>query len=95
MIYKKLTFICLVFLFCTSNAHCEYRVYQYFVKSKFKLPYDSEAYLVTSSLDPVSYISYHGGQDSIKINLLRTWMCKGNTSKNKYCDPPAKKIINN
>jgi len=65
----------------------EYRVFQYYVKSKFKLPYDSEAYLVTSTLDPVSYIAYNGGKDSIKVDLLKTWYCPGDTSKQEICKP--------
>ncbi len=90
MINKKIFFSLLtLIILSTSNAFSEYRVYQYYVKSKFKLPYDTEAYLVTSTLDPISYISYHGGEDSINVNLLRTWMCKGDTSKKDYCKPAA------
>ena len=53
------------------------------------MPQDTKAYLVTDTLDPVSYISYHGGGDSIAIDLLRTWMCKGHTGGNtELCKAP-------
>ncbi|WP_164848426.1 hypothetical protein [Halobacteriovorax sp. HLS] len=59
--------------------NAEYRVYQYYVKSRIQLPVDNKGYLVTSTLDPVSYLSYHGGNSSIRVDMLRSWMCKGHT----------------
>lgn len=71
------------------NAHAEYRVYQYYVKSKLRMPTDQNGYLVTSTLDPVSYISYHGGNTSLKVDLLRSWMCVGHTgNKRELCQGP-------
>jgi hypothetical protein len=91
MIRKKI-YIFLVFLISFS-AHSEYRVYQYFVKSKFNLPQDKEGHLVTSTLDPVSYIAYHGGLYSIEIDLLRSWICKGHTGDFKsICNSPLDKF---
>ena len=76
-----------------KQAEAEYRVYQYFVKSKFNLPQDKEGHLVTSTLDPVSYIAYHGGLQSIEIDLLRTWVCKGHTGYFKnFCESPLDKL---
>ena len=95
---KKLNTILFNFIFGTffllpMQAQAEYRVYQYFVKSKFNLPQDKEGHLVTSTLDPVSYIAYHGGQQSIEIDLLRTWVCKGHTGYfKKFCDSPLDKL---
>ena len=81
------------FLLTPGEASAEYRVYQYFVKSKFNLPQDKEGHLVTSTLDPVSYIAYHGGRQSIEIDLLRTWVCKGHTGHfKKFCDSPLDKL---
>ena len=80
-------------LFTPKKVHAEYRVYQYFVKSKFNLPQDKEGHLVTSTLDPVSYVAYHGGRQSIEIDLLRTWVCKGHTGYfKKFCDSPLDKL---
>ena len=43
------------------------------------------ARIVTSTLDPVSYAAYHGGNLTLEVNLLRTWQCMGNTSKKSIC----------
>lgn len=80
---KNLSFIRLIILavivFAQASTMAEYRVYQYYVKSKLQQPIDANSYLVTSTLDPVSYLSYHGGNSSIRVDLLRSWMCKGHT----------------
>ena len=86
-IFFKL-FLTGLFLGSPLIGHSEYRVYQYYVKPKYNLPQDLGPYLVTSTLDPVSYVSYHGGNSSIEVNLLRTWMCKGYTGNKKYCRAP-------
>ena len=95
---KKINTILFNFIFgiiflLPIQSHAEYRVYQYFVKSKFNLPQDKEGHLVTSTLDPVSYIAYHGGRQSIEIDLLRTWVCKGHTGYFKnFCESPLDKL---
>lgn len=43
------------------------------------------AELVTSTLDPIAYVAYHGGDESVEVNLLRSWQCMGNTSKAQVC----------
>jgi hypothetical protein len=69
----------------SQSLLAEYRVYQYYVQTKLQnitnVPYE----VVTSTLDPKSYVAYHGGTESISINLLRSWMCFGNTSKQDVC----------
>ena len=84
----KLTLLLSLLAFSVTS-HAEYRVYQYYVKSVFKSPKDNSQYLVTSSLDPVSYLHYHGGSDNIKVDLLRTWTCEGYTGgDNQLCKSP-------
>lgn len=79
----------LLLLICANSAIAEYRVYQYYVRAKYPMPQDGDAYIVTSSLSPTSYLSYHGGEESIDIEMLRTWMCKGYTGNGqKFCDAP-------
>ncbi len=75
-------FIVLVLM---NSAHAEYRVYQYYIKSKTENVNSPNAQLVTSTLDPVSYAAYHGGKLTLDINLLRSWICLGNTSKKEIC----------
>ncbi|MBF0315059.1 MAG: hypothetical protein HQK52_16670 [Oligoflexia bacterium] len=94
----------LLWLFFMSFTACaEYRVYQYYVtpvdySNVSNLPQKPSITttvptIVTTSLDPVSYLAYHGGNSSINIQLLRSWMCPGFTSEKRYCDSPYKQII--
>lgn len=46
------------------------------------------SFIVTSTLDPKSYVSYHGGNSSIRVNLLKTWTCKGHTGAKSVCNDP-------
>jgi len=68
-----------------SEAFGEYRVYQYYVKSKVQNINSPDAQIVTSTLNPVSYVAYNGGSLSVEINLLRSWLCMGNTSHQSVC----------
>ena len=43
------------------------------------------AELVTSTLNPLAYIAYHGGKESVEVNLLRSWQCMGDTSNSPVC----------
>lgn len=92
---KRLAFI-LVLLSVSLSTKAEYRVYQYLVRAKLKLPQDIKPYLVTSSLDPVSYLAYHGGQEALKLDLLRTWVCPGHTGGYKiHCESPYGQVVEN
>ncbi len=72
----------------------EYRVYQYQVVSRFPGEYQAKPHVVTSTLDPVSYLSYHGGETSIAVDLMRSWTCQGHTGGMKdYCLGPAERSI--
>lgn len=74
----------------TVPAQAEYRVYQYMVRSKYQMPQDKNSYVVTSTLDPQSYLAYHGGEQSLDVNLLRTWKCEGHTGLGKQlCTGPS------
>ena len=81
---KKSTLISFLF-FISMPAFSEYRVYQYYVRSKTQNINPSNATLVTSTLNPISYAAYHGGKLSVEVNLLRSWVCLGNTSKQDVC----------
>lgn len=78
----SLTLFVLIF---STQAFCEYRVYQYYVRSKLQNITTVPSEIVTSTLNPVSYIAYHGGNESVEVNLLRSWQCMGNTSKQPVC----------
>ncbi len=85
----------LTFSFCISKeALAEYRVYQYYVRSKISFLTNPKATLITSTLDPSSYAVYNGGASSIEVNLLRSWICLGNTSKKAPCTISEGKELN-
>lgn len=69
----------------TTPVFGEYRVYQYYVRSKTQNINPSNAQVVTSTLNPTSYAAYNGGKLSIEVNLLRSWVCMGNTSHQQVC----------
>ncbi len=69
----------------TTPVFGEYRVYQYYVRSKTKNINPPNAQVVTSTLNPISYAAYNGGKLSIEVNLLRSWVCMGNTSHQDVC----------
>ena len=91
MLLKMLLSSLIIFLLPVMSS-AEYQAYQYYVKSKYNLTQKSKSYLVTSTMDPVSYISYHGGSESISVDLLRTWMCMGDTSRKDICEGPLSKV---
>lgn len=66
-------------------AFGEYRVYQYYVRSKVQNINPPNAQVVTSTLNPTSYAAYNGGKLSVEVNLLRSWVCMGNTSQKEVC----------
>ncbi|OFZ26817.1 MAG: hypothetical protein A2381_06660 [Bdellovibrionales bacterium RIFOXYB1_FULL_37_110] len=75
--------------FFTGNLWAEYRAYQYYVTSKYSFPQKTQSYLVTSTLTPDAYISYHGGNDVIALDLVQTWMCLGHTGQKLICPSPT------
>ena len=74
----------------SSGVQAEYRLYQYLIRPlQTKISgVPSKPYRTTSSLDPVSYQSYHGGAQTQEIHLLQSWMCRGHTSKKRPCPAP-------
>ena len=89
---KKL--IALLLFYLPLSACAEYRVYQYQVRSRFPNDYQEKPHIVTSTLDPVSYLAYHGGETSIAVDLMRSWTCKGHTGGFKEaCLSPLERSI--
>lgn len=66
------------------QCFAEYRAYQYQVVDPYHP--SSIPMILTSSLNPVAFRSYHG--QSLDTTLLRTWMCYGHTSRQKICPYP-------
>ncbi len=90
----KVTMITILIYSIMLSCNAEYRVYQYFVKSKSFKAQDNGSYIVTTSLNPVTYRAYHGGQETITLDSMRTWICPGYTGKFKqYCPSPYSKLL--
>ncbi len=94
--FGKKHFIFTSFLFfSTTCLLAEYRVYQYQVSSKSYF-HHQRGRIIVSTLDPQSYLAYHGGAGGpLKVQLLRTWMCFGDTSKKEICASPLKTFADN
>ncbi len=69
----------------TTPVFGEYRFYQYYIRSKVQNINPPNAQVVTSTLNPTSYAAYNGGKLSVEVNLLRSWVCMGNTSHKDVC----------
>ncbi|EQC46317.1 hypothetical protein [Bacteriovorax sp. Seq25_V] len=87
-IFSKIALFSLI----SIPAFAEYRVYQYIVSPRLQTRTPS-SFTVTSTLDPKTYVTYHGGMNALRINLLKTWTCKGNTSASDICDDPVAKLM--
>lgn len=88
---KKIALISLCFI---SFAQAEYRVYQYIVTNKIQSVLDAPlSSTQVSTLNPVSYIAYNGGNSLISVDLIRTWVCPGRTANFKeLCQSPYAKL---
>lgn len=74
-----------------SLASAEYRVYQYSIDY---LNIDNQIeknVIISSTLDAKAYKSYYGIKQQ-NIQLLRTWICPGNTSQRAICLSPYEKM---
>jgi hypothetical protein len=82
-----------LFLLNCQIVQAEYRVYQYIVQNKIKTNDEPAGKIMLSSLDPVSFGSYHGGHDLVEVELLRTWICPGYTGESRdYCASPYERL---
>jgi hypothetical protein len=82
----------------------EYRVYQYFIKTKkpqlkvvdtVTTEDTKPSQLVSSTLDPFSFLAFHGGHSALSIDTVRTWLCPGYTGGARpICPSPYEKILN-
>ena len=70
----------------------EVRVYQYMVLNNVETISEPNDQIMTSTLNPTAFIAYHGGKRVISVDLLRTWMCFGNTAGKDLCPPPMSKL---
>lgn len=80
--------VLLVLILSPDKSYGEYRVYQYLIHNKEGQ--EQKPLIEQSTLDPIGFQAYHGGSRYIDFTLLRTWICRGNTSYIRTCTPPLK-----
>lgn len=86
--------VLLAFTFTISIAFAEVRVFQYLVLNNVSSTPEPSNQLMTTTLNPTAFVAYHGGEEVVSVDLLRTWMCYGNTSGQDLCPPPMSKLDN-
>lgn len=78
-----------LYLFSCLSLRAEYRAHQYLVTDKST----QKTYTVVSSYNPRAYLAYHGGSQSIELELLNTWVCPGYTgAKKDICLSPMQRL---
>ncbi len=77
----------MAFLFCFPAA-AGYRVHQLKITYYDFAGKPRQTETVLSSLDQLQYEHYHGGYRTMKVELVDTWYCPGDTSRRAYCDKP-------
>lgn len=83
---------CLVILFFFHfSAFASYRVYQLKVTSYDEKNLPKKQNKVLSTLDPYQYENYHGGYGRMKVEMVDTWFCPGDTHSKDYCKKPKDK----
>jgi hypothetical protein len=90
----KLITCILILIGFSKKASAEYRVYQYLVKPKMasSMATQMDAKIQRSTLNPVSFLAYHGGASAIDATLVRSWMCPGSTARKDFCRHPSERV---
>lgn len=70
-----------------------YRVYQLKVVHYDEKNRPSQRGMVVTNLDPYQYEHYQGEFGRIRIQMVDTWYCPGDTSRQAYCKKPKEKIL--
>ena len=82
----KRIFLLLVFL--PSLSHAAFRLYQLKVSYQDPQLKKEVTKTVMSTLDHLQYEHYHSGYGRMKVTLVDTWYCPGDTARKKYCKKP-------
>ena len=78
----------LILLITSLPAHAAYRLYKLRVTHHDENGKPKKKETVTSTLDPYQYEHYHAGYRWMRVDLLDTWYCPGDTSRKKPCAKP-------
>ncbi len=81
----------LVAMLFSLPVSAAYRLYQLKVTQYDPSLKKEVSRIVTSSLDHLQYEHYHSGYKALKVELVDTWYCPGDTSRHKPCTKPKEK----
>ena len=70
-------------LICSFSAFAEYRAYQYIINNDNK----EKSNIIITTYDPVTLKSYNI-TPHLNYELIRTWICPGNTASKDTCPSP-------
>lgn len=87
---KKWLTLCLLFSFSSEAA---YRVFQLKVISYDEKNRPKKENKVLTTLDPYQYENYHGGFGRMKVEMVDTWFCPGDTHSKDFCKKPKNKSL--
>ncbi len=82
---------CFLLMLWGSFADASYRAYRLRIRHFDAFGKPTKVEMATSSLDPYQYEHYHGGYRWTKVELVDTWYCPGDTSRNAFCRKPKTK----
>jgi hypothetical protein len=81
--------ISLLVLLLSVSAVASYRVYKLKVETFSVKGRLERVNVVMSTLDYLQYEHYYGGYGRMKVSLVDTWYCPGDTSRwREYCPKP-------
>ncbi len=76
-----------------SPLFAAYRVYQLKVIHYDERNRPSPKGTVLTNLDPYQFENYQGEFGRIKVEMVDTWYCPGDTSRQAYCKKPKEKNL--
>lgn len=88
---KESTKLIFLILLISTQAIAEYRVYQYSIDYLDTNNQIEKNVIISTTLNKTAYKTYYGINQQ-NIQLLRTWICPGNTSQKLICLSPYEKM---
>lgn len=75
-------------LLTSQLAQASYRVYELDIVHFDAHGQRERIERIVTNLDPLQYAAFQGGDGRMKVRLLDTWFCPGDTAGRLYCARP-------
>lgn len=85
--------VALLLFFLSLTSQAAYRVFQLKIISYDEKNRPKKQNKVLTTLDPYQYENYHGGFGRMKVEMIDTWFCPGDTHAKTYCKKPIEKDL--